>query len=77
MYTLNTTYTSRIDYTEKADREGGRPLELSIEKLDVNGFIGDQGWGKNKFMPPCIFYAYTNPNQHKESASSSEANVRH
>ncbi|RHN42607.1 putative pheophorbide a oxygenase [Medicago truncatula] len=43
----------------KADREGGRPLELSIEELDVNGFTENQGWSKSKFMPPSIFYAYT------------------
>jgi len=45
--------------TVKADREGGRPLELSIEKLDINGFTADQGWSKGKFMPPCIFYVYS------------------
>ncbi|BAT73643.1 hypothetical protein LR48_Vigan01g050000 [Vigna angularis] len=43
----------------KADREGGRPLELLVENLDINGFIADQGWSKSKFISPCIFYAYT------------------
>ncbi|CAB4312546.1 unnamed protein product [Prunus armeniaca] len=42
---------------EKADREGGRPLELSVQKLDINGFIAKQEWGRSKFLPPCVFYA--------------------
>lgn len=48
-----------INSTVKNDREGGRPLELSIEKLDINGFRAEQGWSKSKFIPPCIFYAYS------------------
>jgi len=52
--------------TVKADREGGRPLEMSIENLDINGFTANQGWGRSKFMPPCIFYAYT-PDQPSSS----------
>ncbi len=56
----------------KADREGGRPLELSIENLDVNGFTADQGWSISKFMPPGIFYAYSDPNK---PASSEETKV--
>ncbi|KAE9601179.1 putative pheophorbide a oxygenase [Lupinus albus] len=48
---------------EKVDREGGRPLELSIEKFDANGFSANQGWSKSKFIPPAIFYAYTDPDQ--------------
>ncbi|XP_057432997.1 protochlorophyllide-dependent translocon component 52, chloroplastic-like [Lotus japonicus] len=58
-----------LNYHQKADREGGRPLELSIEKLDINGFSADQGWSKSKFMPPCIFYAYT-PDQPASSAET-------
>ncbi|KAM1756213.1 hypothetical protein ACFX11_005607 [Malus domestica] len=41
---------------EKADREGGRPLDLRVEKLDINGFIAKQEWGWSKFLPPCVFY---------------------
>ena len=43
-------------FTVKADREGGRPLEMKIEKLDQSGFIGKQEWGTYKFIPPCVFY---------------------
>lgn len=56
----------------KVDREGGRPLELSIETLDINGFTANQGWSKSKFMPPCIFYVYTDSDQ---PASSAETQV--
>jgi hypothetical protein len=45
----------------KADREGGRPLELMIERLDINGFNANHVLGFSKFIPPCVFYAYTNP----------------
>ncbi|KAK4266676.1 hypothetical protein QN277_027561 [Acacia crassicarpa] len=58
---------------EKVDREGGRPLELSIDKLDINGFTADQGWSDSKFMSPCIFYAYSKPDQPNVSASSADA----
>ncbi|XP_050371123.1 protochlorophyllide-dependent translocon component 52, chloroplastic-like isoform X2 [Argentina anserina] len=40
---------------EKADREGGRPLDLYIPKLDINGFIAEQNPGQSRFLPPCVF----------------------
>jgi hypothetical protein len=57
----------------KADREGGRPLELMVERLDINGFNAKQDFGLSKFIPPCVFYAYTNPvvDQTNGSATSS------
>jgi hypothetical protein len=46
----------------KADREGGSPVELSIKKLDIDGFIGNQvQFGINKFIAPCISYADSSP----------------
>ncbi|KAJ4835429.1 hypothetical protein Tsubulata_037697 [Turnera subulata] len=55
----------------KLDREGGRPMEMSVKKLDVNGFIAKQEWGGSKFIAPCIFYAYTDiPEQGKSTATS-------
>ncbi|XP_057956452.1 protochlorophyllide-dependent translocon component 52, chloroplastic [Malania oleifera] len=45
----------------KADREGGRPVEMSVQKLDINGFTAKQEWGMSKFIPPCLFYAFPNP----------------
>ncbi|KAL3828874.1 hypothetical protein ACJIZ3_017676 [Penstemon smallii] len=55
-----------------ADREGGRPLEISIQKLDVNGFTSKQMFGENYFIPPCLYYGYFSPapNQSKNSTSS-------
>lgn len=47
-----------LSCTVKADREGGRPLEISVEKLNVNGFISNQIFGKNFFVPPCLYYGY-------------------
>lgn len=44
---------------ERVDREGGKPLEMSVKKLDVNGFIGKLELGGSKFIAPCIFYAYS------------------
>ncbi|KAF2314547.1 hypothetical protein GH714_027479 [Hevea brasiliensis] len=45
----------------KVDREGGRPIDLSVQKLDRDGFTGKMDWGSSKFIAPCIFYAYTEP----------------
>lgn len=73
LFYIRQSYTQAlINLTVKADREGGRPLELSIEKLDINGFTANQGWSKSKFMPPSIFYAYSDPNK---PASSDESKV--
>ncbi|KAL4611960.1 hypothetical protein ACB092_08G163800 [Castanea dentata] len=65
--------TQRPKDSVKADREGGRPLQLMIEKLDINGFKADQGWSNSKFLPPCVFYAYTKP---VNQANGSESSVR-
>lgn len=45
----------------KVDREGGKPLELSVKKLDLNGFVGRQEWGSVKFIAPCTYCMYTDP----------------
>ncbi|KAJ7980576.1 protochlorophyllide-dependent translocon component 52, chloroplastic [Quillaja saponaria] len=59
----------------KADREGGRPLDLLIEKLDINGFTANQGWSESKFIPPCVFYAYTKPKVDQANGSASSAGM--
>ncbi|KDP42102.1 hypothetical protein JCGZ_01890 [Jatropha curcas] len=53
---------------EKADREGGRPLDMGVQKVDINGFIGktngfpgQNDWANCKFIAPYIFYFYTDP----------------
>lgn len=47
-----------ISLTEKVDREGGRPLEISIKNLDINGFTAKQELGGFNFIAPCIFHGY-------------------
>ncbi|KAL5766957.1 hypothetical protein ACOSP7_017574 [Xanthoceras sorbifolium] len=46
----------------KVDREGGKPLELSVNQLDINGFDGNHVWDDAKFAAPITFYTDTNPN---------------
>ncbi|MBA0708411.1 hypothetical protein Golax_023539, partial [Gossypium laxum] len=41
----------------KVDREGGRPLDMKVKKLDINGFV-EQEWGNSNFIAPCIFHAF-------------------
>ncbi|MBA0708412.1 hypothetical protein Golax_023540, partial [Gossypium laxum] len=43
--------------TVKVDREGGRPLDMKVKKLDINGFL-EQDWGSSNFIAPCIFHAF-------------------
>ncbi|XP_010257616.1 PREDICTED: protochlorophyllide-dependent translocon component 52, chloroplastic isoform X2 [Nelumbo nucifera] len=56
----------------KADREGGRPMEINVQTLDINGFVAKQENGHSKFIPPCIFFASPDliPDQGNGSASS-------
>ncbi|XP_038972141.1 protochlorophyllide-dependent translocon component 52, chloroplastic-like [Phoenix dactylifera] len=41
----------------KADREGGVPIKITIETLNITGFIAKQGLGSPKFVAPCVFYS--------------------
>ncbi|KAL6203924.1 hypothetical protein ACLB2K_021194 [Fragaria x ananassa] len=57
---------------EKADREGGRPLDLHIRKLDINGFIAEQNPGHSRFLPPCVFcVSIFSPIDHINGAAAS------
>lgn len=47
--------------TVKADREGGRPIELSVQKIDVNGYTAKQIAGDNYFIAPCLYYGFFTP----------------
>ncbi|KAJ9541433.1 hypothetical protein OSB04_027939 [Centaurea solstitialis] len=38
------------------DREGGRPLEINVNKIDKDGFTASQSNGQWNFIPPCLFY---------------------
>lgn len=59
----------------KADREGGRPLDITVTKLDVNSITANQGPGRNTFIAPCVYYSLFafGGNQGKTSAVSSGA----
>lgn len=63
--------------SEKVDREGGRPLEISIKNLDINGFTAKQESGGFNFIAPCIFHGYatvggTKGRGSEESAKTTE-----
>lgn len=43
--------------TDKADREGGVPLEMAVDNFHPNGFTGRREPGINKFFAPCVYYS--------------------
>ncbi|KAF5201509.1 Protochlorophyllide-dependent translocon component 52 protein, partial [Thalictrum thalictroides] len=47
----NTTSSRDIPYGE-----GGRPLEITLQTSDLNGFFAKEEAGYSKFVPPCLFY---------------------
>ncbi|KAG6433188.1 hypothetical protein SASPL_104796 [Salvia splendens] len=56
----------------RADREGERPLEISVPKVDVNGFTAKQIFGENYFIAPCIFYGHYTPSGDDQSMDGKE-----
>ncbi|KDP42101.1 hypothetical protein JCGZ_01889 [Jatropha curcas] len=53
--------TLKLSYS-KLDREGGAPMDINIEKLDINGYHSTRYGGASKFMAPCVYYsAFTLP----------------
>ncbi|PIA59926.1 hypothetical protein AQUCO_00400649v1 [Aquilegia coerulea] len=44
------------DESSLADREGGRPMEITVQTLDTNGFFAKEEAGYSKFSLPCLFY---------------------
>nr|XP_043631434.1 protochlorophyllide-dependent translocon component 52, chloroplastic-like [Erigeron canadensis] len=40
----------------KLDREGGRPVEIKINKIDRKGFTSNPQNGQWNFVSPCLFY---------------------
>ncbi|TYK09956.1 protochlorophyllide-dependent translocon component 52 [Cucumis melo var. makuwa] len=45
-----------MDFTEKADREGGKPIDIVVRDLNINGFISNQDLGSSQFFAPCVFF---------------------
>ncbi|KAG8387364.1 hypothetical protein BUALT_Bualt02G0013700 [Buddleja alternifolia] len=66
----------QVFFTLKADREGGRPLEINIQKLDVNGFTAKQIFGENFFVPPCLYYGFFSPGAAQSKQSTSLAGIK-
>ncbi|OMO81044.1 Pheophorbide a oxygenase [Corchorus capsularis] len=56
--------------TEKVDREGGRPIDMEIRKVHVNGFTGKQGWGYPEYIAPCIFHTFVLPDSDQAPAAN-------
>ncbi|EXC34489.1 Protochlorophyllide-dependent translocon component 52 [Morus notabilis] len=57
----------------KADREGGIPLDLSVDNFNTDGFNGRrEPAGFNRFCAPCVFYSSIplTPNQDNGASSS-------
>ncbi|KAG9153962.1 hypothetical protein Leryth_000478 [Lithospermum erythrorhizon] len=46
----------------KADKEGGKPLEMNVKELSINGFKAKLEFEGSVgiFSPPCLFYISTN-----------------
>lgn len=57
----------------KVDREGGRPLEISIKKSDLNGFIARQEAAYSRFIAPCVFSAFTSLGADQSNGSGTSA----
>ncbi|KAL4198534.1 hypothetical protein AMTRI_Chr03g140690 [Amborella trichopoda] len=55
------------------DREGGRPLDISILSQDISGFLANQEFGYGKFIAPCIFYVSAFSGSTNESISQEPA----
>ncbi|KAE8673634.1 Protochlorophyllide-dependent translocon component 52 [Hibiscus syriacus] len=53
--------------TVKVDREGGRPLEMRVKKLDINGYAATQDWSNMNFIAPCIFHAFADSDTDTDS----------
>jgi len=51
----------QILLAEKIDREGGKPLEINVKKLDNKGFFSKQEWGYSNFIAPCVYRSSTDP----------------
>lgn len=42
----------------RADREGGIPLELIVENINIEGFSGKREPATNNFFAPCLYYSH-------------------
>ncbi|XP_031497928.1 protochlorophyllide-dependent translocon component 52, chloroplastic isoform X2 [Nymphaea colorata] len=56
-YGIMRTARKPPDFVQR-DREGGRPLDITVKTLDAAGFVATQENGYSKFVAPCLFYAF-------------------
>lgn len=57
----------------KQDREGGKPLDINVHKIDKNGFTATQQNGVWKFVPPCLFYGTVTMGGSPDNGSATSA----
>lgn len=57
----------------KQDREGGRPLEINVNKIDKNGFTANQQNSQWQFVPPCLFYGSATIGGNPDDVSATSA----
>ncbi|KAL4578335.1 hypothetical protein LXL04_014456 [Taraxacum kok-saghyz] len=55
------------------DREGGRPLDINVHKIDKNGFTADQQGSQWNFVPPCLFYGTATIGGNPDNGSATSA----
>ena len=64
-------------FPDKADREGGRPLNMRVNKVDKNGFFAKQDWaGNSEFIAPCVFYAHAATIADKGNGAATSAGTK-
>nr|AII16851.1 PTC52-like protein 1 [Ocimum basilicum] len=53
--------------TVQADREGGGPIELTIDKISASGYNVKQSAGGSYFIAPCLYHGYFTPGGRRQS----------
>lgn len=57
MSRLYISQTRFHSFTPKADREGGTPLDINLQSIDIDGFLTKNQYGSSRFIPPCVYYS--------------------
>ncbi|EPS70271.1 hypothetical protein M569_04489, partial [Genlisea aurea] len=63
---------ARAPESLKVDREGGRPLEINLNKLDAKGFTAKLAFGENFFIAPCLLYGFFSPGGGETSSTGAD-----
>ncbi|MFS8008124.1 hypothetical protein Hanom_Chr14g01269031 [Helianthus anomalus] len=63
-YMLIITRLTKIFSIVKVDREGGSPMDISLQKIDENGFTATEQQGRKwSFISPCLIQASLTVNE--------------